>query len=126
MLLVPLVPHAHVEDDTGEESTFCDAEEEADGEKPGKVLGDAHKGTNDTPCEGESRKPKSGAREFEDDVSGDLEQDVTDEVDGQRGEVLVSGWIQTMMIRVTLAVLRRKIRTHVQICDKTLDTGVPN
>lgn len=67
-----LVPRAHVEHDPWEEPAFCDAEEEWDCEKPGEILGDAREGVNDTPREGESRKPKSWARESEDDVGRDL------------------------------------------------------
>ena len=95
MLFVSLIPHAHIKDDSREEAAFCDAEEKADGKKSGETLGDAHQGANDAPCEGESGKPKSGSGEFEDDVTRDLEQDVTDEVDGQRGEVLIPSLFQT-------------------------------
>jgi len=52
MLFVSLVPHAHIEHDAGEETTLCNAEEEADGEESGEVLGDSHQGANDTPHEG--------------------------------------------------------------------------
>jgi len=112
MLFVPPVPHAHIEHDSGEESTLCDAEKEADGEKSGEILGDTHEGANDTPCEGESREPKLWGREFEDDVTWDLEQDVTDKVHGQRGKVLVSGLFQTV-VRLTLSTGSREKRTHV-------------
>lgn len=51
MLFVSLVPHAHIEHDTREETTLCNAKEEANGEKSGEVLGDSHQGANDTPYE---------------------------------------------------------------------------
>lgn len=52
MLFVSLIPHAHIKDDTRKETTLCDAEEEADGEKTGEILGDTHEGTDDTPRKG--------------------------------------------------------------------------
>jgi len=52
MLFVSLVPHAHIKHDTGEETTLCNAEEEADGEESGEVLGDSHQCANDTPHKG--------------------------------------------------------------------------
>jgi len=82
MLFISLVPHAQIEHNSRGESTLCDTQKEADGEESGKILGKAHEGTNDTPCKGEGRKPKPWRRESEDDVRRDLEQDVTDEVDG--------------------------------------------
>lgn len=54
MLFVTLVPHAQIERDTGNEPTFRDTEEEADGEESGEILGDAHEGAYDTPDQGES------------------------------------------------------------------------
>ena len=91
MVFASLVPHAQIEDNSWEESTLCDAQEEADDEKSREIASDAHEGTNDAPYEGEGRKPKLWSCELEDDVEWDLGQDVADKVDGQRGEVLVSG-----------------------------------
>ena len=95
MLLISSVPHAQIKDDSGEETTLGNTEEEAGGEESGVILGDAHQSTDDTPCKGEGWEPQSGGGEFEDDVTWDLEQDVADEVDGQRVEVLVPGLFQT-------------------------------
>jgi len=97
VLFVSLVPHAHIKHDSREEPAFCDAEEETDGKESRKILGDAHEGANDAPCEGEGGKPKPRCGEFEDDVSWDLGQDVTDKIDGQRGEVLVPGLFCTVV-----------------------------
>ena len=91
MLFISFVPHAQIERSSREEPGFCDAQEEAGDEESGETLGEAHKGTNDTPREGHGRKPKSRRCDFEDDVTWDLDQDVTNKVDGQCGEVLVSG-----------------------------------
>ena len=87
---VPLVPHAQIKHDSRGEPTFCDAQEEAGDEESGETLSEAHEGANDPPCEGDSRKPESWSGEFETDISRDFEQDITDEVDGQCGEELVS------------------------------------
>jgi len=95
MLFVSFVPHAQIKHDSREETTFRDAEEEADAEESWEVLGDTHQGTDDTPYEGESWKPESWGGDFEDDVTRDLEQDVANEVDGQRGEVLISTFFET-------------------------------
>ena len=97
MLLISPVPHAHVKDDSGEETTLGNTEEEADGEESGVILGDAHQGTDDTPCKGEGWEPESGGGEFEDDVTRDLEQDVADEVYGQSVEVLIPGLLNTVV-----------------------------
>jgi len=113
MLFASLVPHAQIIEDSGGETAFCDAEKEAGSEESGEILGDAHERANDTPCEGESREPKLRCGEFEGDVARDLEQDVTDKVDGERSEVLAPGLVQ-QVVRVELAVdTGEKIHTHV-------------
>ena len=53
MPFVTLVPHAHIEDESRDESTFHGANKEADGKESGKILGHACEGGNDTPTEGE-------------------------------------------------------------------------
>ena len=111
MLFSSPVPHAQVEHDSREETAFCDTEEETDDEESREILGDAHEGANDTPCEGEGREPKSWSCEFEDDIERDLEQDITDEVDGQRGEVLVSGLFRAV-VRAMLTVGSGVKRTY--------------
>ena len=101
ILLGSPVPHAQVEYNAREETTFCNTEKEAGSKESGEIAGDAHEGTNDTPREGEGRKPKSWSRESEGDIERDLEQDITDKVDGQCGEELVPGLFQ-MVVRITL------------------------
>ena len=91
MLFISLVPHAEIEHDPGEEPAFCDAQKEAGDEESGERLSEPHESADDPPCEGDSRKPESRRCELEGDITRDLEQDATDVVDGQRGEVLVSG-----------------------------------
>ena len=81
-MLVALVPHADVEEASGDESTVHGADKETDDKEPGEVLGDARKNTRDTPNEGESGQPKPWGCEFEYDVARDLEQDVGDQIDG--------------------------------------------
>ena len=123
MLFASLIPHAQIEDNSGEESALCDTEKEADDEESGEIVGEAHKGANDAPCKGEGRKPKSWSCEPEDDVGWDLEQDVADKVDGQRGEVLVSGLFQTVVRDTSTWTLGRR-RTHVEIRDQTFNASV--
>ena len=82
MLFVSLVPHTEIECGSREEARFCHAEKEAYDEEPGKILSEAHKSANDTPREGESRKPELRSGEFEDDVTWDFKKDITDEADG--------------------------------------------
>jgi len=91
MRFVPLVPHAQIERGSREEPGFCHTQEETGDEESGETPGEAHEGANDTPREGDSREPESRSGESEDDIRWDFERDVTDEVDGQCGEVLVSG-----------------------------------
>ena len=82
MLFFSLVPHAKVERGSRKDPGFCDAQTEADDEQSGEALSETHEGANDTPDEGESRKPEPRSGEFEDDVGRDFEQYVTNEVDG--------------------------------------------
>ena len=58
-LLVAPVPHAHIKDNSGDEPAIHDAEEETGGNKSGEVLGDARKGSDRTPDEGNGGQPKS-------------------------------------------------------------------
>lgn len=90
--LSPLIPHAKVEDDAGEQATLRDAEEEARDEEAGEVVHEAHEGGDDAPGDGEGGEPQAWRRALEDDVAGDLEEDVADKVHGEAGEVLVAGW----------------------------------
>ena len=92
MLFISFVPHAQIEHDSREESTFCDAQKEAGDKESGETLSESHEGTNDTPCEGDCRKPESRRCELEHEIARDFEQDAANEEDGQRGEELVSGW----------------------------------
>jgi len=91
MLFISFVPHAQIERSSREEPGFRNTQEEAGDEESGEALGEAHEGANDAPGEGHGRKPESRGCEFEDDVTWDFDQDITNEVDGQCGEVLVSG-----------------------------------
>jgi len=91
MLFISLVPHAQIEYGPREESTFCRTQKEADDEQSGETLSETHEGANDAPHESNSRKPEPWSREFEDDVTRDIEQGIADKVDGQCGEVLIPG-----------------------------------
>ena len=91
MLFISLVPHAQIEHDSRDESTFCDAQKEAGDKESGKTLSESHEGTNNTPCEGDGRKPEPRRCELEHEVTRDFEQDAADEEGGQCSEELVSG-----------------------------------
>ena len=73
MRFISLVPHAQVKHNPREESAFRDTQKEPRGEESRKVLDDAHEGADDTPCEGDGRKPEPRRRAFENDVAWDLE-----------------------------------------------------
>lgn len=88
-MFVALVPHTCIEDDSGDESAIHYADEETDDKESGKILGDAREDTNKAPGECESGQPESWGCELEANVTGYLEQDVANEVDGQCGEKLV-------------------------------------
>ena len=90
-LLVPLVPHAQIEHESGEEPAFCHAQKEAGGEEPTETLSEACEGTDNTPGEDERRKPESRRRELEDDIAWDLKQDTRNGASRQRQKKLVSG-----------------------------------
>ena len=97
MLFGALVPHAQVEHDSREEPGFRRGQKEAGDEQPGEALSEAHQGANDAPREGESWEPEPWSREFEDNVTWDLEQGVTNKVNGQCGKELVSGLFSMVM-----------------------------
>jgi len=67
-LFIPLVPHAQIEHDSGEEPGFRRTQKEAGDEESGKALSEIRQGANGTPHKGESRKPEPRSGEFEDDV----------------------------------------------------------
>jgi hypothetical protein len=71
--LTSLVPHGKVKYDAGKQATFRDTEEETSNEEASEVLDHAEKGGNNTPCDGESRKPEAGRCSLEDDVAWNLE-----------------------------------------------------
>ena len=93
MLFVSLVPHAEVEHDSREQPALCNTQEEARGEETAEASSEAHEGAGDTPYKSDGRKPHPRGREFEDEITRDIEQGVTDKVDAQCGQVLVSGLV---------------------------------
>jgi len=100
----PLVPHAKVIDDAGEQAGLGDAKEEARDEEARQVVDDAHQGGHDTPEYRQRGKPEPGRGSLEDDVAGDLKDDISHKVERQAGEILVP--------------------RHVQVGRETLDPGV--
>ena len=102
VLFVPLVPHAEIEHDSREEPTLRSAQEEARGEESAEALSETHEGADDTPHESDCRKPHPRGCKFEDEITRDIEQDVADKIDGQGGQVLVSGLIWIAMRRISV------------------------
>jgi hypothetical protein len=76
MRLSSLVPHRQIEDNTGEQSTFCNAQEEPCSQESTKALGDSHQCGDSSPRDHESGKPQFGRGALEDDVGGDFEEDL--------------------------------------------------
>lgn len=124
MLFIAFVPHAQVKHNSREEAALRNTQKEPGGEKPRKVLGETHEGANDSPYEGEGGKPEPRRRALENDITWDFEQDITDEPDTQRREILVPGLCQTAM-RVVFTRTWKKL-THVCISGETLDTSISN
>lgn len=89
----PAVPHGKVKHDSREQTTLRHAKEETRCEESLEVVHEAHQRRHDTPCHGQGWQPQAGRGALEDDVAGDLEEDVADKVQCQTGEVLVSGWV---------------------------------
>ena len=91
ILLVTLIPHAHIEDTSRDEPTLHETEEEAGRDESREVLGDAREGGDCTPGESEGGQPEPWGREFEHDIARNLKQDQANKVDGYRGGKLFSG-----------------------------------
>ena len=123
-LFISPVPHTQIKHDSREVPAFCNAQKEASGEESTETLGKTREGTNDTPYESESRKPEPRRRELEGNVAWNIEHNVTDEVDGQCCKELVPGLLRIVVREVPKKL--RRIRTHVCICDQTLDASISN
>lgn len=54
-MFVASVPHTHIEDTSGDESTINDADEETDGEESREILGYTRENANHAPDEGKGR-----------------------------------------------------------------------
>ena len=108
MLLLSLVPHRQIKNNTREESAFCHAQNESCDKEARHVLCDAEQGRNYSPGERERRKPQLGRRQFQYDiarylyvlvsrlvghwVTSHFKQDIANEVKSQAGEVLISSY----------------------------------
>ena len=123
-LFVSAVPHTQVEHDSREVPAFCNTQDEAGGEEFTEILSKAREGTNDAPHESESWKPEPRRCKLEGDVAWNVEHNITNEVDGQRCEELVSGFSRIAVRKVPKK--SRRIRTHVCVCDQPLDTSISN
>ena len=65
-------------------------------------MSEAHEGADDTPHKSDRREPHPRGCKLKDKITRDIKQDVADKIDGQRGQVLVSGliWIAVRRINV--------------------------
>jgi hypothetical protein len=80
--------------------------QEPHNKKPSQILRHTHQRRHNTPCDRQRGQPELGTRALEHDVAGQFEEDVTDEVEGKAGEILVAG--------------------HVEVGCEALDAGVCN
>lgn len=94
LALIALVPHRVIEHDPGEEATLRDAEEETDNEEAGARLSHAHERRHHPPPEGQRGQPESRLPHLENQVAGDLEEDIADEIQRQPRQVLVARHVQ--------------------------------
>lgn len=109
MLFFSPIPHREVKHDARKESTLSHTENEARGEESSHILGDAQQRGDYAPSECECRKPHFGRCQFQNDIAWYLcesahhaklivrvkthfEEDIADEIQGQAGQVLISGW----------------------------------
>jgi hypothetical protein len=91
VLLIPFIPHRQVKDDTGKESALGDTQKESRGKEAGIVVDDSHKRGDDAPEDGERRQPLTRAGLFQNDVAGNFEDHISDEVERETGQILVAG-----------------------------------
>lgn len=114
MLFISLIPHAQIEHSSRKETAFRNTQKEAGDEQSGKILREAHEGAHNPPYEGKGGKPKPRRRAFENDVTGDLEQDIADKPDSQCREVLISGLFPVVRV-VQIADIGKK-GTYSYVC----------
>lgn len=85
-------------------------------------MNEAHEGGHDTPCHGQGRQPDLRSGTLENDVAGDFEQNVTYEVHGEAGEILVTGYAWRLA-GITTRIILTKL-THVHVVQKPFDSRV--
>ena len=108
--LVLGVEESQVDVHAGKETGLDGAEEEAAGHEGAVALDEAGAGGDDAPRGDDEGEPSAGGELLEDEVGGDLEEDVGDEEDGDGDLVLVA-----LEVDVCLEVVEASI-TNVDAC----------
>lgn len=104
--LVLSVEEGEVDVQAGEEAGFYSAEEETACEECAVGINEAGERSDEAPCCGDEGDPAAGGEEFEDQVGGDLEEEVGDEEDGDGDLELLGG--------------------EVEVCLEVVEAGVAN
>jgi len=78
-------PIGQVKDDAGEKSGFGDAKKEAEDVEGGSAVAEGHQGGDNSPADHDAGDPESGSRPVENEVSGNLEEEVTEKEDAGSG-----------------------------------------
>jgi len=95
--LVAAVPAREQEEAAREHDRLEHAEEEAGGEQAGVVLHDALQGRDGAEADAADRQPDAGREVLEQDVGGDLAEDVGDEEDDQGRVVLRAVHVEVLL-----------------------------
>jgi len=78
-------PIGQVKDDAGEKSGFGDAKKEAEDVEGGGAMAEGHQGGDNSPADHDAGNPESGSRPVKNEVSGNLEEKVTEKEDACSG-----------------------------------------
>ena len=81
----PRKPIGQVKDDAGKKSGFGDAKKEAEDVEGGGAMAEGHQGGDNSPADHDAGDPESGSRPMKNEVSGNLEEKVTEKEDACSG-----------------------------------------
>ncbi|KAJ2956041.1 hypothetical protein NQ176_g11348 [Zarea fungicola] len=90
------VEEGEIDVEAGKEPGFDDAEEETAGEQAGVGVDEAREGGDEAPGEGEGGDPAAWSKQFEDEIGGDLEEEIWDEEDGDSDLELSGGEVEVV------------------------------
>ena len=80
-------PVGQIQDDTGEKARLGYPKKKTENVEGGGVVAEGHQGGDDSPADHDAGDPESGSRAVEDEVSRNLEEEVTEKEDaGSRGK----------------------------------------